>query len=214
VRRREDDWWQILERDGREVAVYDDGEVSGYALYEMTPWDRSREPWRTLAVRELVCATPEARAGLLSFAAAQDPRVFGVRYSAPRGEPLYPFLPDSYVDSKIEPEFMLRIVDVEGALGLLDRSVKTPLVIEVFDDGVPENEGTYTVGGGEVTRGAEAGELVRLDVRRLAQLYAGYLPVEQLARHGALEASSEAALGLLDELFPPGDPWVFPMDHF
>jgi predicted acetyltransferase len=214
VGRGQDYWRKVLEREGREVAVYDDGGISGYALYEMTPWDRSKEPWRTLTMRELVAATPEAREGLLSFAAAQDPRVFGVRYSAPRGEPLHPFLPDSYVEAKAEPEFMLRIVDVEGALSLLRRSSAASLVLEVADDVLAENAGEYTVGSGEVARGAEAEERVRLDVRRLAQLYAGYLSAEQLARHGALEASSEMALGLLDAFFPLGDPWVFPVDHF
>lgn len=214
VRRREDDWRQTLERERREVAVYDDGAVSGYLLYDMTPWEEGREPRRTLTLRELIAATPEAREGLLSLAAGQDPLVFGVRYETPRGEPLHPFLPGSHVEAKVEPEFMLRIVDVEGALGLLERSVEAPFVIEVSDDGVPENEGEFTVGTGEVARGAEAEERVRLDVRRLAQLYAGYLPAEQLARHGALEASSETALGLLDAFFPPGDPWVYPVDHF
>ncbi len=69
---------------------------------------------------------------------------------------------------------MLRLVDVEGALGHLERSPDAPLVLEVADDVVPENGGFYTIGGGEVVRGAEASEKVSLDVRQLAQLYAGY----------------------------------------
>jgi predicted acetyltransferase len=63
-------------------------------------------------------------------------------------------------------------------------------------------------------RGAEAEDRVTLDVRQLAQLYAGYLPARQLARHGLVEASSPVALDLLEELFPTGDPWLFVPDHF
>ena len=99
-------------------------------------------------------------------------------------------------------------------MGLLRRKTSEPLVLSVSDDGIPDNTGEYTVGGGEVVRGAEAGERVTLDVRRLAQLYAGYLPARELARRGYLEANSEKTLELLEELFPAGGPWVFSMDRF
>jgi hypothetical protein len=48
----------------------------------------------------------------------------------------------------------------------------------------------------------------------LAQLYAGYLPARQLARHELVAPSSPHALDLLEELFPVGDPWLFAPDHF
>jgi predicted acetyltransferase len=63
-------------------------------------------------------------------------------------------------------------------------------------------------------RGEEAEERVSLDVRQLAQLYAGYLPAGQLARHGLVEPGSPEALELLEALFPVDDPWVYPPDHF
>ena len=163
---------------------------------------------------KIVARAPEARAGLLSFAAAYDPLEFEVKYETSRGEPLHPHLNNSYVDAKIEPDMMLRIVDVEGALGLLHREISEPLALEVSDNVVPDNTGVYTVGGGEVVRGAEAGERVTLDVRQLAQLYAGYLPARELVRRGYIRAGSEKALELLEEMFPAGDPWVFSLDRF
>lgn len=215
VTRSEGSWRRWLDRGGNEAAVYErDGSVEGYALYKMSDWRDGEEPRRKLDVKELVAATPEARAGLLSFAAAQDPLVFGVEIEAPRGEPVHPYLPSSHVDAKVETEFMLRLVDVEGALGLLKREMGDPLVLEVADDVVPENAGEYTVGRGEVVRGAEAAEKVSLDARRLAQLYAGYLPARELARHGLIEPGSPEALEILEENFPAGDPYVYPLDHF
>jgi predicted acetyltransferase len=109
---------------------------------------------------------------------------------------------------------MLRIVDVEGALGWLKREPVAPLVLEVSDDVIPANAGEYTVGDGGVTRGAEVGERVKLDVRQLARLYAGYLPAWQLAWHHLLEPGSQRALEILESLFPLGDPYVSPPDHF
>ena len=219
VRRSGGRWRELLtDKDGAykdlRAAVYEkEGEVRGYLLYKHSGLG-GQSPARRLTVYEIVARTPEARAGLLSFAAAYDPSEFEVKYEAPRGEPLHPYLESSYVDARVYPDMMLRIVDVEGALGLLRREIGESLVLEVSDDVVPENIGEYTVGGGEVVRGAEAGERVALDVRQLAQLYAGYQPARELVRRGYTRTSSERALGLLEEMFPVGDPWVFPLDRF
>ena len=213
--RSEGSWRSWLGRDGNEAAVYErDGRVEGYALYAMSEWRGRQEPHRTLDIKELVAESPRAREGLLSFAGAQDPLVFGVEIEASRGQPVHPYLPSSHVTAKIETEFMVRLVDVEGALGLLRREAAEPLVLEVADDVVTENAGEYTVGNGEVARGAEAAERVTLDVRRLAQLYAGYLPARELARRGLIDPATPEALENLEEHFPAGDPYVFPLDHF
>ncbi len=214
VRRREAYWRALLSREGTEAAVYEaDGRVEGYLLYGQ---GEGRNAPRALTVSELVAAAPTAREALVSFMAAFDPTMFEVRYSTPRGEPLHPFLPSSYVEARVSPEFMLRLVNVEEALGLLQRKSEAPLVLEVEDDEMSENAGLYTVGGsrGDVIRGAQAGERVTLDVRQLAQLYAGYLPARQLVRSGFVKPGSARAVELLEEFFPPGDPWLFPPDHF
>ena len=219
VRRGEGRWRQLLE--GRDTefenlqgAIYEkENEIRGYLLYEQSD-NKGQTPPRRLTVYEFVARTPEARTGLLSFAAAYDPAEFEVKHEAPRGEPLHPHLKSSYVDARVHPDMMLRLVDVEGALNLLGRTAGEPLVLEVSDDVIPENNGEYTFGDGEVVRGVEAGERIALDVRRLAQLYAGYLPARELARLGHIEPNSGRALGLLEELFPSGDPWVFPLDRF
>ncbi len=219
VRRSGGRWSQVLaHRDGRfkdlQAAIYErEGEIGGYLLYKQSEGE-GQSPPRRLTVYEIIARTPQARAGLLSFAAAYDPLEFEVKYEAPRGEPLHPYLGSSYVDARMNPDMMLRIVDVERALGLLRRGIGEPLVLEVSDDVISENNGEYTVGNGEVVRGAEAGARVALDVRRLAQLYAGYLPARELARRGYVEASSGRALELLEEMFPAGDPWVFSLDRF
>jgi predicted acetyltransferase len=214
VLRSEKYWKKSLADKDSDAAVYErGGEIEGYVLYKISGW-QDREPRRTLSVEELVAATPRAREALLSFMAGLDPLVYGIKHFTPRGEPLHPYLRSSHVDAKIEPDQMLRLVDVAGALGYLERESEAPLVLEVRDDVIPENAGEYTIGDGKVVRGAEAGESVSLDVRQLAQLYAGYLPARDLARHGLVKPSSPEALDLLEELFPPGDPWLYGPDHF
>ncbi|MGB3635605.1 MAG: GNAT family N-acetyltransferase [Rubrobacteraceae bacterium] len=219
VRRSDGRWRQLLEGgdtelQGLQAAVYEkEDEVEGYLLYKHSERE-GKTPPRRLTVYEILARTPEVHAGLLSFAAAYDPLEFEVKYETPRGEPLHPHLKSSYVDARVHPDMMLRITDVEEALGLMQRRTSDPLVLEVSDDVIPENSGEYTVGGGEVFRGAEAEERVALDVRQLAQLYAGYLPARELSRRGYIELGSEKALELLGEMFPAGDPWGFPLDRF
>ena len=214
VRRSEGHWKTCLSKKDADVAVYErDGDVEGYILYKISGWQDS-DPRRTLSVEEIIAATPRAREALLSFMAGLDPLVYGIELCTPRGEPLHPHLRSSHVNAKIEPDQMLRLVDVEGALGYLERTPGAPLVLNVADDVIPENTGEYTIAEGKVVRGREAAERVWLDVRQLAQLYAGYLSVRGLARHGLIEASSPEALDLLETLFPLRDPWLFRPDHF
>jgi predicted acetyltransferase len=214
VRRSEGHWKSDGVRKDKDIAVYErDGAVEGYILYKISGW-QEQDPRRTLRVDELVAATPRAREALLSFLAGLDPMVYGIKHFTPRGEPLHPYLESSYVKAKIGPDQMLRLVDVETALGYLERASKAPLVLDVRDDVIPENQDRYTLADGKIVRGAEAEESVSLDVRQLAQLYTGYLPARDLARHGLLDASSPEALDLLDSLFPVGDPWLYGPDHF
>ena len=213
---RSEEWWRSESFWDEEwkAAVYErDGRVEGYLIYKMSGW-RDRKPPRELKVSELISTTTRSHDALISFLAAQDPLVFEIKHSTPRNSPIHPYLRSSYVGAEVSPEFMLRLADVEGALNLLKRTSDEPLVLEVTDDGIPENAGEYTVGGGEVIRGAEVEDHVSLDVRQLSQLYAGYLSAGQLARHELVKLSSSKALDLLEAYFPPGDPWVSPSDHF
>lgn len=226
VRRGEGRWLQVLEQEkrrdqgskGSEAALYErDGEVEGYVIYRHRKNEKSGregEPGMMLRVPELVGRTARAREALISFMAAYDPLEWRIDYAVPRGEPLHPFLESSYVRAMVEPEKMLRLVDVRGALSHLARPVPEPLVLEVSDDAIPENAGAYTVNEGNVIRGSAAPERVKLDVRQLAQLYAGYISAEQLHRRGLVAPGSERARELLGAIFPTGDPWVFPLDHF
>ncbi|MDN5696986.1 MAG: sterol carrier protein domain-containing protein, partial [Rubrobacter sp.] len=221
VRRGPERWREILEpgesgpnKSGSEAAVYErDGEVEGYLIYRQRGSGEGSGT-RLLKVPELISSTIRARDALLSFMAAYDPLEWRVRHDTSRGEPLHPFLESSHVEARVQPGKMLRLVDVEGALSLLSRPSPEPLVLEVTDDAIPENAGAYTVGEGKAVREAAAPERVALDVRQLAQLYAGYLSAGQLHRRGLIEPRSRRALELLEEIFPAADPWVFPLDHF
>lgn len=222
--RRSESWWRLaLDLSGEKAADYGhraavyerEGRLEGYVLYRHSEAGRDRAPRRVLHVPELLTRTPEARSGLHSFLAAHAPLASELEYEASRADPLHPFLDTALPEARAEPGFMLRLVDVEGALGLLEREIEAPLSLEVSDDTIPENRGEYTVGTtGEVLGGASSAERVALDVRQLARLYAGSVSASQLARHGLVLPGSAKALELLEALFPRADPWIFPIDSF
>jgi hypothetical protein len=94
--------------------------------------------------------------------------MFEVHYSILRGEPLHFFLPSSYVEASVSPELMLRPVNAEGALSLLQS--RSGLRSYSKAKMRSQNAGSCTVGGsnGQVARGARAEERVTLDVRQHA----------------------------------------------
>src|ERR687894_693450 len=148
VRRSEGHWKKCLSEKDTDAAVYErDGDVEGYILYKISGW-QERDPRRTLSVEEIVAGTPRAREALFSFMAGLDPLVYGIKLYTPRGAPLHPYLKSSHVDAKIDPDQMLRLVDVEDALGYLQRTPEAPLVLDVSDDVILENAGEYTLAAG------------------------------------------------------------------
>src|SRR5215213_4579738 len=127
VRRSEGHWKESLSKKGTDVAVYErDGDVEGYILYKISGW-QDRDPRRTVSVEEFVVATQRAREALFSFMAGLDPLVYGIKLYTPRGERLHPYLRSSHVDARIDPDQMLRLVDVEVALGYLECMPESPL---------------------------------------------------------------------------------------
>ena len=103
VYRDEGRWRQLLDWGEQEAAVYEaEAGIEGYLLYELREGDGSPH---TLVLSELIAATPAARRALISFAAAFDPLMFAVKYSASRGEPLHPYLENSYVNARLAPEY-------------------------------------------------------------------------------------------------------------
>ena len=206
VRRSEGHWKTSLSKKDADVAVYErDGDVEGYILYKISGW-QDRDPRRTLSVEEIVAATPRAREALLSFMAGLDPLVYGIKLFTPRGEPLHPYLRSSHVDAKIEPDQMLRLVDVEGALGYLERTPGAPLVLDVSDDVIPENSGEYTVAEAKLSVGRRRRRASRSTYASSPSSTPGTFRYRDLARHGLIRGELSRSSRSPGGALPPGRP--------
>lgn len=203
--------WRLigLPVSGREAFVYDDGDgVAGYLI-----WERGG----TLFLLEMHGRTPGARRGLVGRLARQP---------QPTVEwPTSPALLERFgqpVNGLSEPDVMLRIVDLGGALAAVHPALYAPALAEAGQ--------TLTVRATDMGRAANARPLrltpdgvvpgtghdsswLRADIRIFAQLYLGYRTPSEAAGLGLVVCDSPPTLALADRLFPARHPYVAPLDQ-
>jgi predicted acetyltransferase len=203
-------WWDVRlydpesRREGAQplqaVAVPD-----GYALYAVRGDRDDHGPAGEVVVRELVAATPQARALLWAFLLDQDLTRTITWTLAPPDEPLWLMLADpDAVRVVLESSLWVRLVDVAGALAARSYASDPAVVLEVADAFCPWNAGRYRVAGDGCER-TEAEPDLALDAAALGAAYLGGTTLRELAgagrvaelRAGALERASEAFAGAI-----------------
>lgn len=163
---------------------------------------------RELVVNDLVAETPAAAARLLTLLADHRSTVSSFVWNGTASDAILFSLPERRLEIQLVEHWMLRIVDVAGALSARGYpALNAEIDFEVSDTVLPDNSGRYRLqvadGRGRVERGGSGS--VRLDVRALAALYSGFVAPTELARAGALQASPEQ-LGTLAVLFAGATP--------
>jgi predicted acetyltransferase len=201
-------WWDVRlydpesERRGaqplRAVVVPD-----GYALYAVRS-DRDQDgPAGEVAIRELVAATPAARALLWAFLLDQDLTRTITWRLAPSDEPLWLMVNDpDAVRVLLERALCLRLVDLPAALAARGYAGEPDVVLEVSDAFCPWNAGRWRLAGGDCERTKAQADLA-LDAADLGAAYLGGTTLSELAaagrvaelRPGALARASAAFVG-------------------
>lgn len=185
-------WRKIVAPYGQETHAYQivrGDRPEGHIIY--TQGDRNAP----LQVLDWCALGREAGLTLLAFLAGDRAMVATATLRAAPDDPLLYLLPEKCSTIKRAQTWLLRIVDVAGALRA--RGYPPALTAEVEfaveDDLLPANNGNFVLRiadrRGEVARGGTG--RVRLDVRALASLYTGYLTAGQLASIGALDGPPE-----------------------
>jgi predicted acetyltransferase len=201
-------WWQDRlhdpesDRHGAQplrAVVTDDG----YALYAVRPaWDDDG-PAGEVVVRELVPATPAARAVLWSFLLDQDLTRTVTWKQAPVDEPLWLMVIEPRaVRRTVGDSLWVRVVDIAAALSVRAYATSLDVVLEIADAFCPWNEGRYRLADGtcELT---DADPDLALDVAALGAAYLGGTTLRELAeagrvrelRSGAVDRASAALRG-------------------
>jgi predicted acetyltransferase len=206
-------WWEDrlydpeAQRNGAQplrAAVADDG----YALYAVRPQFDDDGPAGDVKVRELVAATPRARAVLWHFLLDQDLTRTVTWELGPVDEPLPLMLIDSRaVRRAIGDGLWVRVVDVERALSARSYATDPDVVLEVSDAFCAWNEGRFRLSGSMCER-TDADADLALDVAALGAAYLGGTTLHELAAAGRVRELRSGALGRASAAFR-GDvaPW-------
>lgn len=203
-------WWRLRElmRTGDPtthfVAVHSTDDIDdGYAIYHPRDTDRwftSRE--KTVAVTDLVALNGTARAALRQHLLSLD-LVDVVEFEALALDDPLPLAVQDRRAVELGPphdETWLRIVDVDRALSARSYRDTDPVVVEVRDDLLPENNGTYQVGPKSARRTSGHAD-VSVDVAALAAAYLSGTRWWQLDAAGRIRTHTPDAVRRLDELF-------------
>lgn len=201
-------WTRILMPRGDHAFVYLVGE-DGYVVFtqegEHAPYD--------IVVRDWCAPSPATARRIWTLLADHRSLAKELRWWGPLAEPMLALLPEArWSVAKLE-RWMLRLVDVPGALRARGWAADGTVHLAVRDPLFYENDGnwvlTVTDGVAEVRSGGR-GEL-RLDVRGLAPLYSGLFDAFRLRALGWLEGD-DAAVAAASRLFGAPEPWM--NDHF
>ena len=206
---RDEAWWRrrVLSRwdEPLAAALWRDGhgEPQAYVVYRLQQAEHAQE----MRVRELVGVTPEACDEALRFLARHD-LALRITWSAPEDDPLAARAHDPRaLGAKLEPSFMLRVVDIAAALSArpcpgVDQPLR--LVLSVRDEAAPWNDGSWLVeaeaGRAQISRTTEEADL-STGAGALSALFNGFLSPRAAVQGGLLEASPPAALAAAERLF-------------
>ncbi|MFE0020663.1 GNAT family N-acetyltransferase [Amycolatopsis sp. NPDC059021] len=215
---RPDSWWTLVFNENAgpkgkwRTAVHNgpDG-ADGFVAYETIDLGTLEDPEKgaLLRVADMHAATPEAETALWGFLLSVD-LVSAIHV---RDRPVDDAIPLLLNDPRhartlaIEDDLWVRVIDVEAALAARAYGDAEPVVLEVTDNQLADNNGRYEVGPGGVRRSGKAAGL-RLGVDVLGMLYLGEWRPTDLARAGRIEVLDGKALTRADSLFPTAvHPW-------
>lgn len=205
-------WDPILGFGGRRVFTYlitNNGDTEGYVIFQQS---RGADHMR---VRDLCVLTQGAALRLLRFFADHRSTIDSVSWNGAPSDPLAHLLGEQAARPTRTTDWVLRIVDLQGALTArgYPRAFEGELHLTVDDDLLPWNEGNFLLriagGRGEVCKGGR-GDL-KIGIRGLASLYSGHLTPSDLKTLGALEGA-DSAMDVASLMFASPRPWM--ADHF
>jgi predicted acetyltransferase len=225
---RVDAWWpdeffwpDPSESGTRFYCVYEspEGRLDGYAAYRCEGrWDNGAHG--TLHVRDLVTATPDARAVLWRFLLDVDLIEKLSAWVVPVDEPLRWLLAESrrMRVSRLGESLWVRVLDAPAALTARAYDIPGRLVFDVVDPFRPDGA---AAGRFELDAGSNGADARRTDaepdlvlgVNELGGILLGGVRASTLARAGLIEERTPDALRVADRMFAV-EPMPFSMTDF
>jgi predicted acetyltransferase len=206
-------WWcewapnDMMKR--RFDVVYElDGRVEGFAMYSIDGTWTNGFSDKTVAIQDLVAATPEAEAALWQYLCSIDLTDRVTHWHVPPDIELPFRLRDTRQmrTTSLRDWLWLRPVDVPAFLGARRYSTADRLVLDVRDEMRPDGSaaGRFVLDGGPDGASCEPSDAapdIVLDVSVLGSISLGGLTASMLARAGSVEEQTPGALAVADRMF-------------
>lgn len=205
-------WDPIFGFGGRRIFTYlmvNNGETEGYVIFQQS---RGADHIR---VRDLCVLTQGAALRLLRFFADHRSTIDTVSWNGSPADPLVHLLGEQVAQPTRTRDWVLRIVDVQGALAArgYPRGYEGELHLTVDDELLPWNDGSFVLkvagGRGDVYKGGRGD--MKIGIRGLASLYSGHLTPSEIKTLGGLEGT-DSAMADASLMFASPRPWM--ADHF
>jgi predicted acetyltransferase len=207
---RSDAWWRLRrlrlppEEEAsprRFVALELDGETQAYAIYRTFFAMEDGATASRLVVMEAVGATPQATAEIWRYLLDVDWTAAIEASLLPPDHPLFLLLASPRrARYRLGDGLWVRVVDVGAALSGRAYGDGGPLVLDVRDELLADNDGRWLLDDGACSR-TDAEPDVALDVSALGAAYLGAVPFAQLHEALRVEELHEGALARADALF-------------
>lgn len=188
-------WDRVLAPRGQDAEKYvvGDDRIDGYVFFTREPRERGRFD---ITLTDVVATNAPAARRILTFLADHATLADKVTWRGHPDDALIACLPERTWSVRQLDPWMLRIVDVIGALGA--RGWPAGFVGEVdvaiADGEIPDNDGRFVIswndGDANVRRGGTG--RVKLDVRGLAGLYSGWRSPQQLHAAGLIDGDDRS----------------------
>ena len=159
------------------------GELCGYLYMSQT---RKPETGRfDIAISDIGWIDPDAAKRLLMFIADFTTMGDDCIFQGGAAHPLCNYIHHNIYQMRLRDPWMLRITHVQKAIEARGYSASLNLsaAIKVVDDVVPQNSGVWQIrvseGKGQASLESAAGPVSEIDICTLAQIWSGYLSVQQ-----------------------------------
>ncbi len=201
---RTESQWQHVLAESRPLTIYAIGDpVEAYAVVSHVS-----AFWTTDHISEVAWSTRRGYEGLLATLGGLAINKSGLSWFEPSDGPFEAMYLDQGIEVSVVRPIMFRVVDVQGALQMLQpaKQESGEFVIRVDDPVIPENEGPWLVQFGDgrvVVCASDRPEDIHLNVRQFAQAFLGEPSLSQIAALEGLRVRRSEALAEASRLMPP-----------
>ncbi|MFS0675140.1 enhanced intracellular survival protein Eis [Ornithinibacillus sp. 179-J 7C1 HS] len=199
---RDEKWWkQRVLKDNYHIAIAynDEHSPEGYIIFEVKE--------KLFTVVEIAYRSLSGLRLLMEFISNHDSMAEHAEFVVPENDNMPLLLDEPRFETKVDPYFMARVVDVIGFLKQYPTTVgRESISIFVEDSFLPENTGVYYVN--PTTDGltctvikTEGKAEIHCTIQQFTSMFLGYKRPRELAALGLIEGSQEA-VEKLENLIP------------